>query len=70
MTTSTEITRKVYTSKRDAILDIFTMESEQDAKTILFNLFYCSKDRFLTDDVLIYLNETFSKQCKDLGLDF
>lgn len=70
MTTTNEITRKVYTSKRDAILDIFTIESESEAKTVFFNLFDACKERFLTDDVLNYLNETFSKQCKDLGLDF
>ncbi len=70
MTTTNEITRKIYTSKRDAILDIFTMESESQAKTVLLNLFWACRDRFLSDDVLIYLNETFLKQCEDLGLDF
>jgi hypothetical protein len=70
MTATSQITRKIYTSKRDAILDIFTMESEQEAKTVLFNLYYTSKDKILTDKVIDNLNEAFLKQCEDLNFHF
>jgi hypothetical protein len=63
-----EITNRIYTSKRDAILDIFLMETREEAEIIATNLANTSAQFTIGDVTMDYLIETFSNCCIDKNL--
>jgi hypothetical protein len=62
------ITPRIYTSRRDAILDIFLMVSQDDANTIASNLMHTNSSFTIGNITMETLIDTFIKVCEDNNL--
>ncbi len=62
------ITPRIYTSRRDAILDIFLMVTQDDANTIASNLMHTNSSFTIGNVTMETLIDTFINVCEDNNL--
>ncbi len=62
------ITPRIYTSRRDAILDIFLMVTQDDANTIASNLMHTKSSFTIGNVTMETLIDTFINVCEDNNL--
>ncbi len=63
------ITLRIYTSRRDAVLDIVTMENKEDAYIISQNLVQTMKSFTIGDVTMAELIDMFDKNCQDKNIN-
>ena len=69
MESETLFTQRAYTSRRDAILDIFNIVKYKDALTVAINLMLTKRQGNIDEDTFIELKTTYKLYCFDLGID-
>ena len=69
MKKQTSITQRAYTSRRDAILDIFNIVNYKDALSVAINIMITIRESNIDKDTLIELKTTYKLYCFDLGID-
>jgi len=62
------ITLRIYTSRRDAVLDIVTMENNQDALIVYNNLGETMRAFTIGDLTMAQLIDMFEKVCQDKNI--
>ncbi len=64
-----KITLRIYTSRRDAVLDIVTMETIEDAKIVYINLGETMRAFTIGDVTMAELIDMFDKNCQDKNIN-
>jgi hypothetical protein len=64
-----KITLRTYQSRRDAVLDIVTMENKEDAYIISQNLVQTMKAFTIGDVTMAELIDMFDKNCQDKNIN-
>ena len=69
MKSETSFTSRAYSSKRDAILDIFNIVKYKDALTVAINIMLTKREGNIDEDTFIELKTKYKLYCFDLGID-
>ena len=69
MKSETSFTSRAYSSKRDAILDIFNIVKYKDALTVAINIMLTKREGNIDEDTFIELKTKYKLFCFDLGID-
>jgi len=64
-----KITLRTYTSRRDAVLDIVTMETIEDAKIVYINLGETMRAFTIGNVTMAELIDMFDKNCQDKNIN-